>query len=64
MQTLITKTAKPAKKEAKKEAKKKLTNAEKDKLIKELSEQANRNIAYKFMFNYLGNSTNDTHNRL
>ncbi|MFC2427081.1 hypothetical protein [Capnocytophaga leadbetteri] len=60
MQTLITKTAKPAKKEAKK----KLTNAEKDKLIKELSEQANRNIAYKFMFNYLGNSTNDTHNRL
>ena len=60
MQTLITKTAKPAKKEAKK----KLTNAEKDKLIKELSEQANRNIGYKFMFNYLGNSTNDTHNRL
>lgn len=52
MQTLITKTAKPAKKEAKK-----LTNAEKDKLIKELSEQANRNIAYKFMFNYLGNNT-------
>ena len=53
MQTLITKTAKPAKKEAKK----KLTNAEKDKLIKELSEQANRNIAYKFMFNYLGKNT-------
>ena len=53
MQTLITKTAKPAKKEAKK----KLTNAEKDRLIKELSEQANRNIAYKFMFNYLGNNT-------
>ena len=56
MQTLITKTAKPAKKEAKK----KLTNAEKDKLIKELSEQANRNIAYKFMFreqHYLKNNS-------